>query len=521
MRTAEFHRLAVTVLSMLAGLSGCASLDPRADHRRVADLVAQRTGVQGTYDPAEEAAIEGRVAGLLADGLTVEEAVQIALLNNREFQALFQTIGASRADVAQSQLLTNPSLAMSLRFPDGGGRSNLTLGFGQEIVDLWQIPVRRKIAESELEQTVLNVARRGVEIAAEVRVKCYELLAIERAEAIGRESVALNERTLEQAKARLEAGQIGQTDVSLARSDVLNARIELVKLARDRRVARAALADAMDVSRLSGPWTLRDALPEPLASVPDDAELIARATAERLDVRAAAVAVETAEGELAQAQLNLFPSITVGVDSERMEARAAPGRTVLADTARESIAAGRLTAPGIQSRAERDADRRGQIDWKLGPTLEMTMPVWDQNQAQIAKARWKVAQARKEHENLLDTVVREVRQASAVARAAEEMTRFYTKEILPEARKSVELTRQAYRAGQQDILALLLAERTLIEQERAYVDALRDYAVARADLERALGGRLPAGPATQPTATRPVSSGQPATACAQVGRTAE
>ena len=76
--------------------------------------------------------------------------------------------GASRADVVQSGLLSNPTLAISVRFPKGGGRSNIAAGLAQQPVDLWQIPVRKRITEAQLEATVLTVAHQAVTLAADV-----------------------------------------------------------------------------------------------------------------------------------------------------------------------------------------------------------------------------------------------------------------------------------------------------------------------------------------------------------------
>ena len=92
------------------------------------------------------------MADLLREPLTVDDAVQVALLNNPSFQAGVAAVGASRADVVQSALFTNPSVSFGLAFPDAGGRSRLTAGLAQQISDLWQIPIRKKIAEAEVQK---------------------------------------------------------------------------------------------------------------------------------------------------------------------------------------------------------------------------------------------------------------------------------------------------------------------------------------------------------------------------------
>ncbi|MSO21574.1 MAG: hypothetical protein EXQ56_14200 [Acidobacteria bacterium] len=76
-------------------------------------------------------------AGLsLADGLTEEEAVGIALRNNPAFQADMAQLGLSRAELVQSGLLRNP--VMSLLFPVGPKQLELSANWAIEAI--WQRP---------------------------------------------------------------------------------------------------------------------------------------------------------------------------------------------------------------------------------------------------------------------------------------------------------------------------------------------------------------------------------------------
>jgi len=136
------------------------------------------------------------------------------------------------------------------------------------------------------------------------------------------------------------------------------------------------------------------------------------------------------------------------------------------------------------------------------------VPVWDQNQAQIAKARIVVALQEKAYQELLETVAQEVRKASAAARANARIVRFYSQEILPLGTENVASASRAYETGQNDILRLTQAQRSLVEQRQAYVAVLREYAIAIADLEEAVGGRLeeaaaPAAGAEDPGTSTP------------------
>ncbi len=484
---------------------GCARVSPEQDFQTASRFVSERTGADAIYDPALEATIGDAVAALLEGGLTAEEAVRVALLNNKDFQSLFAELGASRADVVQSGLLTNPSLSFVAQFPEGGGRSKLTLGLGQELVDLWQIPVRRRIAEAQLEGTVLKIVNRAVDLAADVRVRYSRLAAILRAEAIMKENLQLVERSLQLAQARYVAGESGQLDVFLVRGSLLEVQVALINLARDRRVTKADLERALGLTRGDQRVELGEELKTPPPVVFEDVELLSFAMRERLDAQMTAAQVRAAEGELQRQYLNIVPSVQAGVELERPDRRALPGRKILADTARTSVGNGALTAPQIESKGQRDLQRRQIVDSLLGPSLQITLPIWDQNQAQIAKADFKARQLRKQYEDLLDQVAMDVQQSSAIMRTAQELVRFYETETLPQAQKNVDAATRSYQAGEQSVVALIEAQRSLILQRRAFVDIVRDSAVAKAELERALGGRLPPGATTQATANQPVS----------------
>lgn len=484
-------RACVVLLPLL--LPACATVDPSGDYARSADLVQAATGIDEMYKPDAEDATQAKVAALLADGLAVDEAVRVALLRNRGFQATFLEIGASRADVVQSGLLANPSMGLSLRFPDGGGLANLTVGFAQQIADLWQIPVRKKIAEAQLEQVILSAAESAVRLCAETKQAYYQVVAAEAAEELAHQNLELVQRSVDLAEARFEAGEVGKVDVNLVRANLISAQIELLNVRRDHQAASNRLERLLGLSRSDQTWELSDTWPEPIAPAIDDDQLLLVALRNRLDARVAALRVDAAESALEKEYLSVFPNVTVGLEAERPERRSQPGRTVLADTARASIANGQLTAPSIQSRGERRRERRQIVDLLLGPTLDITLPVWDQNQAQIAKACFRVRQTRHQFEDLLDQVALEVADALNAVRAARGLVDFFETEALPQSRRSVEDARATYEAGEQSILVLIEAQETLIVQQRTHVGVLRDLALAQAELARALGVPDPAG----------------------------
>jgi cobalt-zinc-cadmium efflux system outer membrane protein len=338
--------------------ASCARVDPKPDYVRAAGLVTRQTAVPAVYGPDAEDAARQKSEELLRHELTVASAVQIALLNNPGLQASFAALGASRADVAQSALLTNPSYSLGAGLPDAGGRSKLAINLAQQVADLWRIPVRRAIAEDELERAILATAQRGTDLVGAVRAACYRLIALQHNAELLWQGRALAQRALDVAAAQLQAGEVSRLDVNLARAALVDVELELQGAERKLRLAEVDLGRLLGLSRWGTSWQFSDEWPAPM-ELPDDAELIAAALEQRLDARSGVLAVRSAEWAVRREHLRGFSDVSVGVDFERPEDRAVPGRKPLADTLRSSIA--------------------------------ITLPIWDQNQAQIGKAQFGLA----------------------------------------------------------------------------------------------------------------------------------
>lgn len=498
---AAFRRTLPSLLC-ISILIGCTKVEPAEDYRRAAELVHGRTAAPNVYSPLDEEQVADRIDALLVDGLTVDEAVCVALLNNRDLQGSFYLIGASRAEVVQSQLLSNPTLTIVPKFPDAGGLAQFNVGFAQELVDLWQIPVRKKMAEAELEAVVRDIAHQVISLAADVRTAAYDVLTLRQTEATVRQNFELVERSENLAKARYEAGEASQLDINLARSNALDVRLELIQVRRQRRLAETTLGEQLSFRAPARDFELVDTLPEPIRA-PDEQALLATALERRFDVRAAEYRVQAAEATVGREWLNTFPSVTAGLELERPERRAIGRRDILADTARASIAAGSLTAPSIESRAQRQRAKRQEIDSLLGPAFGATLPIWNQNQASIAAANFRLEQQRKQLESLTNQIAAQVTRGAISLRTTAEIVEFYRREAIPQAEVSLDSARQLYEAGESGILGVIQAQQSLLIKRRACVTALGEYAAALAELERTVGGPLPLGAGD--TTTRPAA----------------
>ena len=439
----------MSAFALLLAVSGCATVDPSPDYEWAREEVKAATGEDTLYQPGEEEKAQEQVGELLRDGLTSSEAVQICLLNNRSIQDQLFEIGVSRAEAVQAGLLSNPSLEALVRFPVGGGSTNTEAGLLQNLIELWHLPARKRLAESQLEQTVLEVAHLAVGLAAQAKAAYFSAVASAEALAVAEENFRTAQEFLELTLERQEAGASTQVDVNAARSRFLEQQVfvrstRFVAIEAKRRLALVlGLAVPAQEIELSGA-----PLAPPEWSV-DLATLLSAAGQYRLDLRAAKKSVNAAENALPLERRRILRNVSVGV--------------------------------ALESEGGETA---------LGPAIELEIPIFDQNQAQIAKAEYRYAQAVRRLEAASTLAAQQVRGAFERYAMAQEIARLYQRELLPLREASLELARESFAAGKTGFLSVLEAQDHLLVTRREYVDRLESVALSIPELEAACGRPL-------------------------------
>ena len=134
-------------------LAGCASLSEDARFGPVEQAVQQRTGAQTKWVRSEDevSSVRGRVKELLAQPLSAESAVQIALLNNPGLQAAFNTLGIAEADWIAAQRLPNPGVSIGRL--TRGSEVEWERSLHLNLMRLLTMPVRIDIEQRLFEQT--------------------------------------------------------------------------------------------------------------------------------------------------------------------------------------------------------------------------------------------------------------------------------------------------------------------------------------------------------------------------------
>lgn len=455
------------------GVVGCGPV-PGDRFDEVQTLAAQRLGQRVQWDghTADDRAVQQAIDALLARPLSVDGAVQVALLNNHHLQATFEDLGIAQADLVQAGLLKNPVLDVQVRFPDRRpSKTYLDFLAAENLLDVFLIPARKKIAAGHLEEARARVTQEVLSLAADTASAFYAWQGAAQMVELRQSIADASAASLNIATRLRQAGNTTELDYLGERAQSARADVELASAKAEAGEARERLNALIGVWGSRTNWTapLRLAdLPKDYA-LPDNLEAIA--IQQRQDLEAAR-----------QDVLNQSRIYGLTVDT-RFFAEADAG-----------------------VEGERETD--GQ--WRIGPTISIPIPLFDQGQAAIPKAAAIVRQSRQQYAALVAQIRSQVRAARARLTNAQAMAELYHDQVLPIQQRLLDETQLRYNGMLAGVFQLLQAKRDQIDAAVGYVQSLKAYWTARAELERAIGGRLPtnATSMTQPAVMRPTTPGE-------------
>src|SRR5260370_15426010 len=154
--------------------------DKEGAFQGVQQSVQERSGktVRWAEDQAAHEQALQEVRQLLRKPLTVDTAVQIALLNNRSLQATFEEIGLSAAALREAATFPNPRFDLAIRFPDKPPSGTyIDYGAAIDFLSIIMIPLKKQVAKVQLEAAALLSAAAPLELLSQLKTSSYSLQA--------------------------------------------------------------------------------------------------------------------------------------------------------------------------------------------------------------------------------------------------------------------------------------------------------------------------------------------------------
>ncbi|ABE41484.1 copper tolerance protein [Rhodopseudomonas palustris BisB5] len=464
---------ALVLLSSLV-LSGCASFSPDAGMGVVAGVAGETIKKDvisiRTQDDAVRA--DGVVKDLLRRTLTVESAVQVALLSNRGLQATYNELALAETDLVGDSLPPNPTFSIS-RIAGNGGLEIERRVVG-DILALATLPFRSELARQRFEKAQLRAAEDTLRLAADVRRIYYRTVAANELVGLLTDAKSTAESTAQLAAKLGETGSLNKLDQAREQAFYAETTADLATMRQEAASSRERLI------RLLGLWgsDIGIKLPQLLPVLPRRPLSLPRievdAVTHRIDLQIARIELAVLAKSLNLTQASRFVTL--------------------------------LDVAGIESKTR---DPEGPPFRERGFDLQFQIPIYDGGEVRVRQA----AETYNQSFNLLTekaiNVRSEARNAFRVYRSTYDIAGHYQREVLPLRKIISEEMQLRFGSMQVDVFALLTEARQRIAALRAAIEAKRDFWLAQSELQTAVngGGRGESQTETRTSATAQASGG--------------
>jgi outer membrane protein TolC len=406
-------------------------------------ISAEVAGRSVDPDPAPE------VARVLASPLTADNAVRLAMTNNRQMRATLRELGIPRGRLLQASLLPNPTVEFDIRYSQDRNQplqGDLRVEF--DLTRALLAPARASAARAELEAARVRAAGAAIELGFEVRAAFYAVQAAQERLAIAQRALDAFAAGRDAARAIFQAGNVPALDMASQEAAYERARITVAQIELELLDRREHMARLLGLFGDETAWTLRDGL----APAPDEAPL-----RDATEVRALRASLEL---EALRARLE--------VTARRTGLSRAEGWT-----------------PDITLDAHGEQDGN---TLEIGGGARVTLPVFDRRQGQTAALEAEFDGMLERYHGLAVDVRSALRETRNRVRSAHARARQYDAVIVPAQVRVMEQVVLQYNAMNLGVFQVLQARREQLDAELARVETRREYWTTVAALEALLAG---------------------------------
>ena len=430
--------------SVLA-LGGCVNVPADLGRSEVDQLVKDRGR------PVETTTRE-LVTALVAEPLTAQSAVRLALINNPQLQASYASLGFGAADVYEAGRIRNPILSAAiLNSSAASERDQITLGLATSFTDLITLRARTRLSRGAFAALQQSVGADVLAVAADAERAYYQYVGAQQVAALRAQIAKAGALSAALAGRFRDAGNFTPRALALERAAASDARLTSLKAEAAAFSARNDLAAVLGLS-VGEAWHVPGALPLPLEQEDELDVLLGMAISTRLDLSSARTRADVLADQLGVIEWTRWlGELDVGIERER----------------------------------ETDGARL------TGPTTEWEVPIFNQHKDTLLRADASLQLAITEVRRLMIGVDNSVRLAYATVENARARVEEFRTGLIPQRIETVAHAQEEVNFMLIGIFELIAFKQDEYDAYQGYLEAIRDYWLARADLTLATGGTLP------------------------------
>jgi outer membrane protein TolC len=447
--TAFKSRTVIVLISASFALGGCATFSKDGGFGAVQDT-AQKHIKQEVVWPkteGEKNKVTERVNELLSKRLNVEQAVQIALLNNKGLQADFYNLGISESDLVQAGRLPNPKFSMLYTRHHDDYKIEQILTFN--IFSLITMPKMQEIERQRFVQTQKRTAFEVIKIANHTRIAYFNAVAATEQVRYSEQVKESAEASAELARRMVKAGNFNKLQQAREQSFYADAALDYANAKNKQVSAYEALSRLLGVS--VDQFNLEERLPDLPQSLTELQPFEKAAFEQRLDLQAIRLETDALAKQLGLTKTTRFINVL----------EIGPAR----------VLEGRRSEP-----------------YKKGVELSFELPIFDWGTARVARAESIYKQSLNRAAQLAINAQSEIREAYNAYRTNYDVTKHIRDEIVPLRKKILQENQLRYNGMLISPFELFGDARAQVTSVKSYIESLREFWVADSTLQMTLIG---------------------------------
>lgn len=379
--------------------------------------------------------------------LTLDEAIKVALENNPDLLAKNATVDAVQAKVKGAKSLFYPQVGFTFIVPFIGRESGISAD--QLIWDFGRTPNLVKASRANLESTEFERAATREDVILNTKIAYYTVLSERHIVEAEESSVAENEKRFLQTEGFLRAGRVSRIEVTKAEVNLGNAKLRLINARNDLEIAKMNLARAMGVEGDLN-YEFKDELDYKKVDMNLE-RAINIALEKRPDLKSLQAKEVAVRAELAASEKDIYFPVILGRVAYRFEGEGATGP-----------------------------------DFIAGVGLRFDIFKGFSDIAEVNQGRANLRRAQAETESLKQEIILEIKRLYLELKSAEESIGVI-KASKASAEGTLKLARERYRLEVGSQIELSEAESLQSSTLANHIQAIYNYKIALAQLERAIG----------------------------------
>ncbi|MFC1841550.1 TolC family protein [Candidatus Dependentiae bacterium] len=436
------------IISLILIIPHCTKKNSKKPFESVQDQSKKRFNVEPTWKCQT---IKSHVNDLLDNGISLNNAIAIGINNNLSLQAKFEEIGISKSDLLQAGFYTNPNLQAIFRIPKTNDlKTNAEITANFILSDLWQVPLRKKIAQHDLEVKTYEIVHEILHLRYDIQKRYITCLYNQKHLHLVKEITKVINSLKKRIDYRHTFGYTNDLDKYFAESKLGEWQIKIMENKTILRTSYIDLYEILGGNISTKPVELFDTLHT--------------------------FTISTPLHELENFALSCHPSILI---EKAKIARA--NKTISYEKSRI------IDNMQIGIAYEQDFERKAS---GVGPSLSLDIPLFNTNYGNIERAKFALREAEKTLAARKQTILKNMMKSYLNYKCHLEQIDYYKKSVIPPITKAIAFSKKFFDRMQINMIVFLETQIDLYQHKAHLLELVYKTALEYAALELSIGSQL-------------------------------